>query len=252
MSEIQLFVFEGCEMEWFLDSEGNPVCQAQQLGMILGFTPSYIPTVVERIYPKFKFQASMGKAGRPAWYLREPGIYQMIFESKSDIAQNFQLFVFEDVLPKLRRGELKECSPRQEILNPKIDEAIALLHKAERLLKSSQQPKRLPSSTVKALPAYTDKRVEEFVTVSFVPDPLWDGKYPRNGYTVYLTKDQIIDMYCRFIGENELPTSPGRFVRAFNNLARVISEKFASKKVRDGYETKYAFFGLIPTGRILK
>jgi prophage antirepressor-like protein len=102
MSKLQIFSFAGQDLEWFTDSDNNPACQAQQLGLILGFTPSYIPKIVDRIYPKFKFQDSMGKSGRPAWYLREPGIYQMIFESKSDVAQKFQLWVFEEVLPKLR------------------------------------------------------------------------------------------------------------------------------------------------------
>jgi prophage antirepressor-like protein len=102
MSTLQLFDFEGHQIDWGQDDQGNPVCEARQLGKILGFSPSYVPEVVSRIYPQFKFQSAMGKPGRPSWYLREPGIYQMIFESKSDIAQRFQCWVFEEVLPKLR------------------------------------------------------------------------------------------------------------------------------------------------------
>ena len=110
MTTLQVYEFQGYQFDWTTDSDGNPVCQAQQLGIALGFTPSYVPTVVERIYPKFKFQSSMGKPGRPSWYLREPGIYQMIFESKSDLAQKFQLWVFEDVLPKLRASSDRQTS----------------------------------------------------------------------------------------------------------------------------------------------
>jgi prophage antirepressor-like protein len=102
MSTLELFDFEGYPLDWGKDDQGNPICEARQLGAILGFSPSYVPEVVSRIYPKFKFQSSMGKPGRPSWYLREPGIYQMIFESKSDLAQRFQCWVFEEVLPKLR------------------------------------------------------------------------------------------------------------------------------------------------------
>jgi prophage antirepressor-like protein len=102
MSTLQLFDFEGHQIDWGKDDQGNPICEARQLGKILGFSASYVPEVVSRIYPQFKFQSAMGKPGRPSWYLREPGIYQMIFESKSDIAQRFQCWVFEEVLPKLR------------------------------------------------------------------------------------------------------------------------------------------------------
>jgi anti-repressor protein len=35
-------------------------------------------------------------------YLSEPGLYQLIFASKTDWAKQFQRWVFEEVLPKLR------------------------------------------------------------------------------------------------------------------------------------------------------
>jgi anti-repressor protein len=35
-------------------------------------------------------------------YLSEPGVYQLIFSSKTEWAKKFQKWVFEDVLPKLR------------------------------------------------------------------------------------------------------------------------------------------------------
>ena len=102
MSAIKIFEFEGKTLEWSQDEQGSPICEARKLGDILGFSSSYVPEIVSRIYPQFKFQSSMGKPGRPSWWLREPGVYQMIFESKSDVAMRFQCWVFEEVLPKLR------------------------------------------------------------------------------------------------------------------------------------------------------
>lgn len=100
--ELRKYSFQDQEIEWIVDSEGRPAVNARDIGIVLGFTPGYVPRVVQSIYQNFRFQSSEGNSGRPSWYLYEPGLYQMIFKSKVEIALKFQLWVFEDVLPSLR------------------------------------------------------------------------------------------------------------------------------------------------------
>ncbi|NJM21215.1 MAG: hypothetical protein HC907_22115 [Richelia sp. SM1_7_0] len=40
--------------------------------------------------------------GKDAWFVKEPGLYQLAFASKNPSAKKFQRWVFEEVLPKLR------------------------------------------------------------------------------------------------------------------------------------------------------
>lgn len=49
-------------------------------------------------------------------YLSEPGLYQLIFASRTDWAKRFQKWVFEEVLPKLRRGEAAIVSTPQQAI----------------------------------------------------------------------------------------------------------------------------------------
>lgn len=53
------------------------------------------------VFSEYRFKIAVG-VGQPAWYLSEPGIYQLLFSSKHPKAVEFQRWVFEDVLPKLR------------------------------------------------------------------------------------------------------------------------------------------------------
>jgi len=53
------------------------------------------------VFAEYRFKIPVG-VGQPSWYLSEPGIYQLIFASKHPKAVEFQKWVFEDVLPKLR------------------------------------------------------------------------------------------------------------------------------------------------------
>jgi prophage antirepressor-like protein len=55
------------------------------------------------VNPKYIVQVDDGtnRAGKTN-YLSEPGLYQLVFASKTEWAVKFQEWVFEDVLPKLR------------------------------------------------------------------------------------------------------------------------------------------------------
>lgn len=65
----------------------------------------------------FQFKEETNRS-QTANYLAEPGLYQLIFASKTDWAKQFQRWVFEEVLPKLRAegGYLMENASQQQII----------------------------------------------------------------------------------------------------------------------------------------
>ena len=67
------------------------------------------PTVAIQRHVKskyiFQFNDGTNRAGLTN-YLSEPGVYQLIFKSKTQFAEEFQDWVFEEVLPKLRNQGL--------------------------------------------------------------------------------------------------------------------------------------------------
>lgn len=65
-------------------------------------------------------------------YLSEPGLYQLIFASKTDWAKQFQRWVFEEVLPKLRAsGGYIMPTATSEQIEALVSERDAALKEAE-------------------------------------------------------------------------------------------------------------------------
>ena len=98
MSEIQLFQFESQEVR-FID--GKPV--ANDVAAVLGYADP-ATTVYRKVDPEFKGVARTTTPGgmQSVTVLEEPGIYQLIFGSKTESAKRFQRWVFE-VLMQIRK-----------------------------------------------------------------------------------------------------------------------------------------------------
>lgn len=62
------------------------------------------PTVAmqRHVWPQYRQQMAHGK-GQPAWYISEPGLYQLIFVSQTEEAIRFQAKVFEEILPSIHK-----------------------------------------------------------------------------------------------------------------------------------------------------
>jgi prophage antirepressor-like protein len=179
MNAAQLFCFEGTELEWFIDPEGNPACKAQELGELLGFSPTYVPTLIEKVYPNFRFQSSMGRVGRPFWYLREPGIYQFIFMSKAEIALRFQLWVWEVVLPSIRKTDgymQPTASPENlQYWQAQTTEMSAQIESKDVQIKAmadhiTNEPVRVEQQAAKVCEKELDKRVALLTVDSDAPN----------------------------------------------------------------------------------
>lgn len=105
--------FEGSVIRWVGDKPvANDVAQA------LGYADP-AKTVSTKVFPEYRSVTKMvtvdGKR-RNVTVLSEPGIYQLIFGSKLDSAKQFQSWVFQEVLPSLRKtGSYSVATPRDDL-----------------------------------------------------------------------------------------------------------------------------------------
>jgi len=99
MSNIQLFQFEEQEIRFV---EGKPV--ANDVAKVLGYRDP-ADAVYRLVKSKNKGVCKTQTPGgmQSVTVLEEAGIYQLIFGSKLSIAEKFQDWVFEEVLPSIRR-----------------------------------------------------------------------------------------------------------------------------------------------------
>lgn len=118
--EESIFSFDGKELIAFTDNQGLDWFRATEVCEILAIGNSY--TAVLRYAQEYSREWKIGN-GRPALYISEPGLYALIFVSKTDQAKKFQKWVFENVLPKLRRDRVLIL---QDATQKQIDDAIAV------------------------------------------------------------------------------------------------------------------------------
>ena len=116
---LKKFSFESQEIR-FVD--GKPV--ANDVARILGYADT-AKTVSTKVKPKNRSVTKLvtvdGKL-RDVTVLEEAGIYQLIFGSKLPIAEKFQDWVFDEVLPSIRKTGKYELpnNNQSEILDLKI------------------------------------------------------------------------------------------------------------------------------------
>jgi prophage antirepressor-like protein len=86
-------------------------------------------TLQRHVSPQYRCQIADGR-GKPAWFIKEPGLYQLIFASKSERAEKFREWVFKDILPTIRKtgsytataADQQHFAPFGITLQLKIDE----------------------------------------------------------------------------------------------------------------------------------
>jgi prophage antirepressor-like protein len=124
MSDIQLsFDFDGEILPVYLSDDGHIWIHATTVCKVLELSNPAV-TLKRHVKLKYRKQIAVG-VGMPAWYLLEPGFYQLVFRSKVDKAEKFQDWIFEEVLPSIRRdgGYISpEATTEQlEVLQSQID-----------------------------------------------------------------------------------------------------------------------------------
>ena len=103
MSTVQLFQHPQLgTLTTYTDENGNEYFKAHDICVVLSLTnPS--SQLKRNVKDKwiFEFDDGYSKSGK-ALYVSEPGLYALVFRSKTPKAEAFQDWVFEEVLPKLR------------------------------------------------------------------------------------------------------------------------------------------------------
>lgn len=106
--ELVKFSFGEEKLTTFVDEQGRDWFRGTEVCKILKIANPSV--VIKREADEYWQELKIGM-GRPALYVSEPGLYSLIFASKSPMAKKFKRWVFEEVLPKLRRtGEYSHKS----------------------------------------------------------------------------------------------------------------------------------------------
>lgn len=101
MNNIAVFEFESKELEVVV-IDNNPWFNASQFAKALGYTnPS--EAIQDNVSAKYSQQLDLGRRGKKPVFISEPGLYQLIMRSNLPKAEKFQDWVFEEVLPSIRK-----------------------------------------------------------------------------------------------------------------------------------------------------
>lgn len=109
--------FDGSDISIYKDSENRAWFLAQDVLATLGLSTANATKFLDRhVSSDFKKLMAVG-IGRPSWYVAEPGAYQLIFNSKSQKALEFQRWVFEEVLPAIRKdgGYISPSATKEQL-----------------------------------------------------------------------------------------------------------------------------------------
>ena len=163
MGEIQLFNFHGHEVR-IADREGNPWWVLADLCEVLGYTN--VSKTASRVREKYKANLSLG-SGSPAIIVNEAGLNQLLMRSNKPEAETFQDWIYEDVLPTLRKTGSYDIEQSE---HPMVAQAKANLQLTERfvaveheLAEAREARARIEAKADMALDEAHRMTIEEFV-----------------------------------------------------------------------------------------
>jgi prophage antirepressor-like protein len=127
MSELAIFDFEGQEVKVF-GSTKHPEWVVADVGAVLGISQSTLSERVSKMPESWKGigLADTNKGQRQVLTVKEPGLYELIFRSDKPTAQRFRVWMFEEVLPSIRRTGSYSHSTPQQVPDPQISQLIEL------------------------------------------------------------------------------------------------------------------------------
>ena len=196
MTELSIFDFEGQEIRVF-GTPDAPEWAAADVGAVLGISHSTLSERVSRMPKDWKnvrsnragrdvpvgltdtnvpigstdtnvpmYSVHTNKGERQMLTLTEPGLYELIFRSDKPAARRFRVWMFEEVLPSIRRTGSYSHPASQPVLDPQISQLIELaqtqvevINEQQKMLaaaladlnkvksKGKKQPKWTPRST---------------------------------------------------------------------------------------------------------
>lgn len=132
MTNISVFEFESNQLEIVM-IEDHPWFNASQVAKALGYTnPS--KALQDNVSVKYNQQLDLGRRGKKPIFISEPGLYQLVMRSSLPNAEKFQDWVFEEVLPTIRKtGQYAITHQIPKTYSQALLEAAKLAEENERL-----------------------------------------------------------------------------------------------------------------------
>ena len=124
MNSITVFEFDHVEVEVVV-MDGEPWFNASQVAKALGYT-NPAKAVQDHVSPKYNQPLDLGRKGKNPLFLSEPGIYQLATRSTLPAAERFQEWLFEEVLPSIRKTGQYSMGQSPIKMADKVSEAKAM------------------------------------------------------------------------------------------------------------------------------
>ena len=109
--------------------EGEIWFMAADVCKILGI--KNVTQAVSNIDEDFKHMFNIGLAGRAPIFVNEPGLYNLIFQSRKPEAKKFQRWVYREVLPSIRKYGFYEFKKSEDVESD-YEKAVEILKDLER------------------------------------------------------------------------------------------------------------------------
>jgi len=140
MSELSIFDFEGQKIKVFGLTEPLE-WSANDVGTVLGISKSTLSERLRKMPENWKGDHCMITPGGPQQVLTvtEPGLYELIFRSDKPAAQRFRVWIFEEVLPSIRRTGSYSRSASQQALDPQVSQLIELAQTQVEVINEQQK-----------------------------------------------------------------------------------------------------------------
>lgn len=140
MNEVTVFTFNQSQVRTIIDADGNPLFCGKDVCDILGHTnaSNTMAKHCKGVSKRYPLQTAGGV--QEVRFLTEPDLYRLIVGSQLPAAQEFEKWVFEEVLPTIRKtGRYEtysiphpptptELAQRDFIALKKVAEAFGLTH----------------------------------------------------------------------------------------------------------------------------
>ncbi|MEG3971876.1 BRO family protein [Microcoleus sp. T2B6] len=251
MTELSIFDFEGQEIKVKgIGSTDTPEWIAADVGAVLGIDQSTLSRRVAKMPDSWKGMYSIHTLGGQQQMLTvtEPGLYELIFRSDKPAAQRFRVWMFEEVLPSIRRtGSYSHSASEQkvdnqvsqliglaqtqvEVINEQqkmLAAALTALHKTT--AKDKKQPKWTPRSTSHLLEFAREVGLESQPDGRVFTSDIWQQLrdwYIKTGVLrVEILKGE------EKLTWHDLPKKHGNPVKAINQLPRRLCEVFPKLQI---------------------
>jgi prophage antirepressor-like protein len=140
MTKLSIFNFEGQELRG-IGSPDTLEWVAADVGAVLGINQSTLSERLSKMPENWKGIHSMNTLGgfQRMLTVTEPGLYELIFRSDKPAAQRLRIWMFEEVLPSIRRTGSYSHPTSQPALDPQISQLIELAQTQVEVINEQQK-----------------------------------------------------------------------------------------------------------------